>query len=111
MRQFTEDRELTAWFLLDLSGSVDFGSDDAHQAGGVRAASSRVLARLLTRHGNRVGALLYGHRVDAVLPPRAAALHVLEPAAAHAHAAAARRPRRAATPLRRRCVRRRWPTC
>ena len=28
VRQFTEDRELTAWFLLDLSGSVDFGSGD-----------------------------------------------------------------------------------
>jgi uncharacterized protein (DUF58 family) len=31
---FTEDRDLTAWFLLDLSGSVDFGSADVHQAGG-----------------------------------------------------------------------------
>ena len=28
VRQFTEDREMTAWFLLDLSGSVDFGSMD-----------------------------------------------------------------------------------
>ena len=28
VRQFTEDREMTAWFLLDLSGSVDFGSAD-----------------------------------------------------------------------------------
>jgi hypothetical protein len=28
VRQFTEDRDLTAWFLLDLSGSVDFGSAD-----------------------------------------------------------------------------------
>ena len=28
VRQFTEDRELSAWFLLDLSGSVDFGSAD-----------------------------------------------------------------------------------
>ena len=28
VRQFTEDRDLTAWFLLDLSGSVDFGSGD-----------------------------------------------------------------------------------
>src|SRR5688572_32870571 len=26
VRQFTEDRELCAWFLLDLSPSVDFGS-------------------------------------------------------------------------------------
>src|SRR6195952_1037340 len=27
VRQFTEDRELTAWFLLDLSASADFGSN------------------------------------------------------------------------------------
>ena len=38
--QFTEDRELTAWFLLDLSGSVDFGSATTHQAVGLREASS-----------------------------------------------------------------------
>ncbi len=30
VREFQEDREISAWFLLDLSGSVDFGS------GGVR---------------------------------------------------------------------------
>ncbi|HWK82253.1 MAG TPA: DUF58 domain-containing protein, partial [Caldimonas sp.] len=27
VRQFTEDRELSAWFLVDLSASVDFGSN------------------------------------------------------------------------------------
>ncbi len=37
-----------------------------------------VLARLLTRHGNRVGALLYSHRVDGMLPARASRNHVLE---------------------------------
>ena len=26
VRQYSEDRELTAWFLLDLSPSVDFGT-------------------------------------------------------------------------------------
>src|SRR6188768_1266554 len=26
VRQYNEDREITAWFLLDLSPSVDFGS-------------------------------------------------------------------------------------
>ena len=76
VRQFTEDRELTAWFLLDLSGSVDFGSQDRSK----RAVSTEfvaVLARLLTRHGNRVGALLFGSQVDAVLPARGGRLHVL----------------------------------
>src|ERR671927_836930 len=32
IRQYTEDREVTAWFLLDLSPSVDFGT-----VGGARA--------------------------------------------------------------------------
>ena len=45
VRQFTEDRELNAWFLLDLSGSVDFGSQRAHQAGGVGELRRRAGAR------------------------------------------------------------------
>jgi uncharacterized protein (DUF58 family) len=76
VRQFTEDRELTAWFLLDLSGSVDFGSLQRSK----RAVSTdfvAVLARLLTRHGNRVGALLFGNTVEAVLPARGGRAHVL----------------------------------
>jgi uncharacterized protein (DUF58 family) len=36
-----------------------------------------VLSRLLTRHGNRVGALLYGTTVDTVIPARGGRLHVL----------------------------------
>ena len=28
VRQYNEDREVTAWFLLDLSPSVDFGSQE-----------------------------------------------------------------------------------
>ncbi|HPO21070.1 MAG TPA: DUF58 domain-containing protein [Rubrivivax sp.] len=77
VRQFTEDRELTAWFLLDLSGSVDFGSSDVTKLA-VSSGFVAVLARVLTRHGNRVGAMLYGTRVDTVLPPRASRLHVLD---------------------------------
>ncbi|HEU5293519.1 MAG TPA: DUF58 domain-containing protein [Burkholderiaceae bacterium] len=77
VRQFTEDRELTAWFLLDLSGSVDFGSNDRTKLS-VSEGFVTVLARLLTRHGNRIGALLYSHRVDGMLPARASRNHVLE---------------------------------
>ena len=77
VRQFLEDRDLTAWFLLDLSGSVDFGSSDVTKLA-VSAGFVAALARVMTRHGNRVGALLYGTRVDSMLPPRASRLHVLE---------------------------------
>ena len=63
VRQFLEDRDLTAWFLLDLSGSVDFGSADVTKLA-VSAGFVAALARVMTRHGNRVGALLYGTQVD-----------------------------------------------
>src|SRR5215218_4811051 len=77
VRQFTEDRELSAWFLVDLSASVDFGSDRFTKRTVAREFVA-VLARLLTRHGNRVGALLYGNNVDTVLPARGGRVHVLE---------------------------------
>jgi uncharacterized protein (DUF58 family) len=77
VRQFVEDRDLNAWFLLDCSGSVDFGSADVTKLA-VSAGFVATLARVITRHGNRVGAILYDDKVGAVLPPRATRLHVLE---------------------------------
>ncbi|MEO7241634.1 MAG: DUF58 domain-containing protein [Variovorax sp.] len=76
VRVFTEDREMAAWFVLDLSPSIDFGSGKQAKRQ-VSADFVACLARILTRHGNRVGALIYGNRLDAVLPPRSGRLHVL----------------------------------
>jgi uncharacterized protein (DUF58 family) len=76
VRQFTEDRELAAWFVLDLSPSISFGSG-AVDKGRLSAEFVAVLARLLTRHGNRVGALLYGARTDTVIPARGGRPQVL----------------------------------
>ena len=77
VRVFTEDREMTAWFLLDLSPSVDFGSGEQRKHN-VSAEFVAVLSRLLTRHGNRVGALLYGAGVDKVIPAGSGRRHVLQ---------------------------------
>jgi uncharacterized protein (DUF58 family) len=76
VRVFTEDREMAAWFLLDLSPSVDFGSGELRKRN-VSAEFVAVLARMLTRHGNRVGAMLYGSGVDTVIPTRGGRRHVL----------------------------------
>jgi len=76
VREYHEDRDVTAWFLLDLSPSIDFGSREVKK----RSVSSEfvtVLARLLSRHGNRVGALFYGDRVDNVIPAKSGRRHVL----------------------------------
>ena len=76
VRVFTEDREMTAWFLLDLSPSIDFGSGSQLKRS-VSTSFVAVLARLLTRHGNRVGAILYGAGVDRVVPAGSGRHHVL----------------------------------
>jgi len=76
VRVFTEDREMSAWFLLDLSPSMEFGSSENAKRH-VLTDFVAVLARLLTKHGNRVGALLYGAGVDASIPARGGRHHVL----------------------------------
>ena len=75
VRVYNEDREVTAWFLLDLSPSVEFGSQVKKRA--VSTEFVTVLVRLLTRHGNRVGALFYGDSVDTVIPARSGRRHAL----------------------------------
>lgn len=69
VRVFNEDRDITAWFLLDLSPSLDFGSAQTEKRM-VALELVAVLARLLTQHGNRVGALFYGNEIDTVIPAR-----------------------------------------
>jgi len=76
VREYHEDREVTAWFLLDLSPSVDFGSEQVKKQS-VSIDFVTVIARLLTRHGNRVGAMFYGERLDTVIPARSGRRHVL----------------------------------
>jgi uncharacterized protein (DUF58 family) len=76
VRQYIEDRDITAWFLLDLSPSVDFGTVNSLKRDCLIDFVT-VLARLLTRHGNRVGAMLYDSRVERIIPARGGRLHVL----------------------------------
>jgi len=91
VRVYAEDRDMTAWFLLDLSPSVDFGPPGQTKRD-ILARFVAVLSRLLTRHGNRVGAVLHTGRSDGgsaseqsgrdqqrdvVLPAGSSRLHVL----------------------------------
>jgi uncharacterized protein (DUF58 family) len=96
VRVFTEDRDMTAWFLLDLSPSVDFGSGEKRKQS-ISSGFVAVLARLLTRHGNRVGAILYGSGVDRVIPAGSGRRHVLQ--LMHAMAQRARAKEQGATRL------------
>ncbi len=85
IRLYTEDRDLTAWLVLDQSASMRFGSSDqAGSAGADRYGKDSALidlavclARLFTQGGNRVGAILYDNRSQRVIPARSGRTHVL----------------------------------
>ncbi len=76
VRQYMEDREITAWFLLDLSPSMAFGGLERRKKS-VVVDLVGVLARVLTRNGNRVGAILYDNDVEFAIPPRGGRPQVL----------------------------------
>lgn len=99
VRQYTEDREITAWFLLDLSPSVDFGGMQALKRN-VLIDFATTFARLLTRHGNRVGAIVADQGVEMVLPARGGRQQVLQ----LLHRLMRREPSRGGTPAGRRAT-------
>jgi uncharacterized protein (DUF58 family) len=76
VRQYSEDRELTAWLLLDRSPSMGFGPIDRPKEL-VLCELGTVFARVLTRGGNRVGAILFDNEVESMLPPRSSRNQVL----------------------------------
>lgn len=76
VRQYFEDREVTAHFLLDLSPSVDFGTINTLKRDQV-VDFVALLARLLTRHGNKIGAILYAGKVEKTIPAKTGKLQVL----------------------------------
>lgn len=69
VRQYTEDRELTAWLVVDRSASMRFGAQDQGKDS-VAAELSISLARLVSQGGNRVGAILFDNDAHKVVPPR-----------------------------------------
>jgi uncharacterized protein (DUF58 family) len=76
VRTYLEDREMTAWLLLDRSPSMDFGPTDRSKEL-VLIELATALARLLTRGGNRVGAILYNNAIERTIPPRGGRNQVL----------------------------------
>jgi hypothetical protein len=70
VREYNEDREVTAWFLLDLSPSIDFGSGEPPSArcsrefvGGAGAAADAARQQASAR-------MLYGDRIEVGDPAR-----------------------------------------
>ena len=80
VREYLEEREITAWFVLDMSPSIDFESVSVSKRT-VLAEFTTLVCRMLTGKGNRAGAMLFAGRVEQVIPARGGRrqlLHILE---------------------------------
>ena len=80
VREFNEDRELTTWLVLDRSASMVVGGPGRGKQD-VLAELALILARVLGRNGNRVGAILY----DGALPD-AGTTRIVPPSTGRSHA-------------------------
>jgi uncharacterized protein (DUF58 family) len=89
VRQYAEDRELTAWLLLDRSPSMGFGPIERPKEL-VLTELATTFARLLTRGGNPVGAILFDSGVESTVPPRSGRNQVLRLTRSLQESAAAR---------------------
>jgi uncharacterized protein (DUF58 family) len=76
VRQYLEDRDVTAWLLLDRSPSMGFGPVDRSKHV-VLTEIAATVAQLLSRGGNRVGAVLFDAQVDEIVPPGSGRKQVL----------------------------------
>lgn len=69
VREFMEDRELTAWLLLDRSPSMAFGREGRTKEHVLRELAG-TFAQLFVRGGNRIGAIVYDGDELSMIPPR-----------------------------------------
>ena len=76
VRQYDEDRDLTVWFLVDRSPSMQFGHNERSKEV-VVAELVTALSRLFTNRGNRVGSVLWNNAVEAMIEPRSGRIQVL----------------------------------
>jgi uncharacterized protein (DUF58 family) len=69
VRDFMEDRELSAWLLLDRTRSMAFGAAGRTKER-VLCELAAAIGQLLVRGGNRIGAIVYDGGHEQVIPPR-----------------------------------------
>ncbi|WIM95195.1 DUF58 domain-containing protein [Actinoplanes oblitus] len=96
VRQYTEDREFTAWLVVDRSASMRFGAHEGKDSVATELAVS--LARLVSQGGNRVGAILFDNAAQRVIPPRTGRDQILRIAHELLKPSPAAKPKRSGTP-------------
>lgn len=76
LKEFVQERQLTALVMVDLSASQDFGTGPKHNAL-IASEIAAILALAATVNNDRVGLLLVTDRVELFIPPDTGRRHAL----------------------------------
>lgn len=76
VKRYREEREMTVFFVVDLSGSCRFGTHGEFKSE-LMAEICAVMALAAIANNDRVGLLLATDRIEKVVPPRKGRRHVL----------------------------------
>ncbi|MEE9134177.1 MAG: DUF58 domain-containing protein [Gemmatimonadota bacterium] len=76
VKKYSEERELTVLFAVDLSGSEQFGTRGRFK-GEVAAEIAAVLAMAAIKNNDRVGLLSFTDRIEEFVPPKKGRRHAL----------------------------------
>jgi len=73
---FEEERELTVMLLVDMSGSLSFGSVEKTKQK-IAAELSAILAFSALKNNDKVGLILFSDRIEKFIPPKKGKTHAL----------------------------------
>ena len=76
IKKYDEERELTVFIVVDVSGSQTFGSSEKLKSQ-IAAELGGMLAYAATHTGDRVGVLIFAGEVERIIPPKKGRQHIL----------------------------------
>ena len=76
VKVFEEERELTAMLIIDVSGSLDFGTQGQTQRQ-LLTEIAATLAFSAIRNNDKIGVLFFSDRVEKFIPPAKGKAHIL----------------------------------
>ena len=76
VKVFEEERELTVMLLVDMSGSLDFGTSGMYKKDMV-AEIAATLAFAAIQNNDKIGAIFFTDRIEKFIPPQKGRKHIL----------------------------------
>ncbi|MCD6312117.1 MAG: DUF58 domain-containing protein [Elusimicrobia bacterium] len=76
VKEFTEERQLSVLFMLDIGASMHFGTTDKSKREFASEVAS-LLAWTSARNGDKVGLILFSGSVEKYIPPRKGRFHIM----------------------------------